>query len=408
MHETALEDAALLAKQGDIEGASRLLTDAVDHGHLSVESRARMLAALIRYRVTASRHHEAVERAVELAAHLCIPRVARLAACVLALVLRFLPPIAPRGRTARLFALLLRTRSMRAGATWDAVRAVQLGMYWHQIKDCRQLSLIQVALSRNETEMLQSLAWLGYSYAYGGHAWIGIPLLRRTLTLAHRSKATNVLVETYPLLAIGYGMSRQSARGRHYHELFQRRYASQDAFYKLLSLTNTMVLSLAEGDLETLKANIDQCFTYSFALAESRHHLQIYGSHAVLLAAEGRTEEAARALAVAQAAAAKGDNHLDWTIFLRIAAIAYTIEGRWDHARSAAERGLAHCAAYGHPRWYRRELRALLATARRPWRISPYRARLMAAVGRYLRAELLGARASTAEGKLSHLSDQLA
>jgi signal transduction histidine kinase len=403
-----LEAATARATAGDVAGAASVLHDTLGGAEpVSPDDRTALLQALIGYLITASRHKDALERARELEAHLGISRAPSWWVDVLAVVVRLFPRIRPGGLFARALGWGVRAWSLRRGATMEAVRAVQLAVFWHDIRACRQLALLQIALSRSEHDVLRALAWLGYSYGYAG-ARRGVSLLRIALAQAHAAKDEATLVEGYPLLAIAYQMVNRPARALHYHERFLRLYGDKSTFYKLLSHTNVLVALLSLRRFGDLKAQLAPCFAQSFALEASRHHLQIYGVNAVLMAAEGHGAEAQKALGLAQLAAKSNDNPLDWTIFLRLAALTYVLCGEHEQAGRCADEGLLRCEAYGGARWYERELHELRAIARAPTGMTTYRARLLEGTTAYLAAEVRRQREETADWKLSQLAEQLA
>jgi tetratricopeptide (TPR) repeat protein len=246
---------------------------------------------------------------------------------------------------------------------WQAVRAIQFAYFWHDIRQCRRLALVQLALASEPQQLRASLAWFAYALAYAGHRR-GLVLLRRVLYQAHRAGDRALLVETYPLLAIGHHMTGDPARATFYHRWFLRHLAGENSFYRLLSLSSLLGVSFAQGDFLALRAAIDECFTCAFALDASRHHLQIYGWHAVLLAAEGRREEALGSLETAGCAARRADNHLDHLILARLAALTCYLLGAPGQALAHIETGMDHWRRYGAPRFYRNELLQLRTLAR--------------------------------------------
>ena len=407
MDRAPLEEAAELARIGDVAGAARVLTEALDRAPRPAgPARTAILEALIGYLVSASRHREAVTFAHELHVHIGVPRVSDLWVDLLTFTVGLVPGVRPFGFPLRIIGWWL-GRRLRNGATMASIRALQLALYWYDIRACRRLSLLQLALARSGRDVTRALAWLGYSYAYAGIAR-GVPLLRSAVAQAHRAGDEVTIIETYPLLAIAYQMCTDLPRALHYHRLFQQRYGSKTPFYKLLSQTNILVVLLALGRFEELKSQLDDCFLGSFALDASRHHLQIYGVHAVLMAVEGRAAEASKALARAKGAAFVNDNPLDWTIYAELAALTAFLSGELDLALACANEGLAHSEEYGRARRHERELLELRDMARAPHRMTPRRALLLEATARYLSAEMRLSREGTADWKLSRLAEQLA
>ena len=409
MQLAAVEEAGEKARLGDVAGAARVLREALDAEPSPVgDARTAILEALIGHLVFASRHREALSLAHELKAHVGVARVPIAWVDLLTLLVRIFPRIRPGGLFARVLGWCVRAGGLRHGATMESIRALQLAFFWHDIRACRRLSLLQLVLARSDRDVRRALAWLGYSYAYAGRGGRGIALLRGAIARAHRTKDEATLVETYPLLAIAYQMCGAPLRALHYHALFQRRYGDRSAFYRLLSHTNVLVALLSLGRFQDLKAQLDECFLGSFALDASRHHLQIYGVHAVLMAVEGRATEASKALALAKAAAHANDNPLDWTIYLGLAALTFVLAGAYDDALACAREGLARDREYGGTRRHAGELRDLHELARAPGRMTPRRAELLEASSRYLAAEVRHHREATADWKLSQLAEQLA
>ena len=409
MHLAEVEEAGQKARLGDVAGAARVLREALDRTPSPIGvARTAILEALIGHLVSASRHREALSLAHELTSHLAVAQVPVAWADLLTLVVRVFPRIRPGGIFTRVLGGCVRAGALRNGATMESIRALQLAFFWHDVRACRRLSLLQLVLARSDRDVRRALAWLGYSNAYAGRGGRGIALLRGAIARAHRAKDEATLVETYPLLAIAYQMRRAPLRALHYHALFQRRYGDKSAFYRLLSHTNVLVALLSLGRFQDLKAQLDECFLGSFALDASRHHLQIYGVHAVLLAVEGRAAEASKALALAKAAAHANDNPLDWTIYLGLAALTFVLAGAYDAALACAQEGIARDREYGGTRRHARELRDLYAIARAPGRMTPRRAELLQASARYLAAEVRHHREETADWKLSQLAEQLA
>jgi signal transduction histidine kinase len=404
----AIDTAAGMARLGDVAGAARLLTETLGRTPSpGGEARTAILEALIGHLVFASRHREALSFARELEAHIGVARIPVVWNDLLTLLVRFFPRLRAGGIFLRFIGWAQRGWTLQNGATLGSIRAVQLALFWYDIRACQRLSLLQLVLARSDYEVRRALAWLGYSYAYGGRGGRGIPLLRHAIADAHRAKDETTLSETYSLLAIAYQMCGDPPRALHYHRLFQRRYASKSPFYKLLSHTNALVTLLSLGKIREVKAQLDDCFLASYALDVSRHHLQIYGVHAVIMAIEGRGAEATKALAMAKNAAQANDNPLDWTIYARLAALTLVVSESWGDALACATEGLARNREYGDARHYARELSRLIATARDPKRIMPWRAKFLEASARYLASEVRQHREGTADWKLSQLADQL-
>ena len=408
MNPGAEEEAARRASNGDLASACEILQAALESTS-DIDQRVRLLVPFVRHSVTLSRHADALSGATRLRALLAVPAVSKRRGQALAAVLSSSRLLRARPSEASLSALAraLGAHRLRAGASVEALRALQLAYFWHDLDECRALALLQIARSRSEAELLRSVAWLGYGDAYAGNSQ-GIRVLRAVLARAHRIGDGELLCETYPLLAIGYHMCRKIGRSRHYHLLFQARYGKQSAFYALLSHTNLLALMVSAGDYGGLAAQIQHCFARSFALGLSRHHLQIHGAQALLLAIEGNRDEADKASAASRAAAERNDDRLDWMIYYRLAALKRVIQGDIADAAALAERGLALCAAYGNPRFYRDELEALRQIARAPDGFTPYRAALLAAISRHL-ATMVQDRSGTApERRRARFSGQLA
>lgn len=405
---STLEDAEKLVQNGDVASACDLIATVLDgHEPLSGGERSALLQALVQHCITLSRHDEALCRARQLAQQLHIPLRVGWGIGLLGPLVCALFRLRRVGWIGRALRCVLPASAFESGNTMAFTRTVQLAFFWHDIRACTRLSLLQLALSRSAEEVRRSASWLGYGYAYAGQPR-GLRLLRRTLAEAHRVGDRAMLVETYPLLAIGYQMCGDLSRARRYHDLFQRRYAHESAFYSLLSHTNLLVLLMANGQFDLLATQVRSCFERSFALQSSRYHLQIYGAHAWMLVIEGRLPEALKALELARGTAVQNGDRLDWIIFLRLAALVHLAAGQYDEAERLAQDGLAACRAYGRPRWYMRELRELQRAAQRPGTVTPYRARLLEAMVRYHAVERRRTHEDMPDLRLSRLSEQIA
>lgn len=400
--------AARYASSGDLAAASEALRRALEETS-NVSDRVPLLVPFVHYLVTLSRHADALRVASELRASIQVPVLSRRVVRVLAAAVysRRLLVARPGGRSQRALGRALGVSRMRAGTSLEALRALHFAYFWHDLDECRGLALLQIALSRSEGELLRSAAWLGYGDAYAGEVR-GLRLLRSVLARAHRLNDRALLCETYPLLAIGYHMCGDIALSRRYHLLFQARYGQDSAFFALLSDTNLLAVMVSAGQFSELSAQIQRCFARSFALGSSRHHLQIHGAQALLLAIEGNREEADKAAAASRAAAERNDDRLDWVIYYRLAALKCVIDGAFDEAASLAERGLVLSRLYGNPRFYRRELESLRDIARAPNGLTPYRAELLAAAARHLSKLVRDRNVNAPDQRRARLSGQLA
>jgi hypothetical protein len=154
MHHEALDAAEERAKLGDITGAARVLCKTLDGPDAPAgEERTRLLQTLIGYLVTGSRHRLALARATELEAHVGVARTPTLWIDLLTFLVRLAPPFRPGGLLARVLGFALRAGSLRNGATMESIRALQFAWFWHDIRACRRLSLLQLVLARTERDV---------------------------------------------------------------------------------------------------------------------------------------------------------------------------------------------------------------------------------------------------------------
>lgn len=359
---------ALLSRYGDAELASKdellQLESLAKIDGLSAQERTVVLSGLVNKLVTLSRHHEALAYGGQLVRVMGIVYPSRIKVWV---VSRLAAVRHPRLRGICLRVIRWLIRKPRKVAEFSAVRAVQFAFFWHDIRRCIGLAAIQLSLARTVAEVNLATSWLGYSHAYAASRKIGIRLLRGALASMHQAGDDSALAQTYPILGIAYQMLHQPRRAEHYHRIFLDRYSRSVPFFRLLTITNMQAVSFARCDFSALRRFIDLGFNECFGLDSSRHHLQTNGWHAVLLAAEGQNEPAEQSLAVAQRAAERSNNHLDWSIFCRIAAHAYLQMNRINDAERMVFEGEGWSAAYGASRFYEREfafLRAFLVLLR--------------------------------------------
>ena len=321
----------------------------------NARDQATVLARIISEYAIVSKHGDAIRWADKLAIHIGLPDLSVVSVWLWSLFLF----VTKGGRAFRmcvgLMAFCLRWR-LRPFANFTHVRAVEFAHFWKDIRTCRSHALFLLCCAENETETARALSWLGYSHAYGGGGWIGIPLLRRALALLHKQNDTECLAQNYPLLAIAYSMNGNPSRSHHYHRLFLARYAGENAFYRLLALTTLQNVAFENGDFAALRRLIDRCFAQSFGLVASRHHIQIYGWLSVLHAAEGREEEANTAISQSRKAALQTEDPLDWTIHFRLVALTQLLLGDRVAASESVLEGRRYCAEYGNPAYYVKSL----------------------------------------------------
>jgi signal transduction histidine kinase/CheY-like chemotaxis protein len=323
-----------------------------------MSERVLILEALVERLVTLSRHREAIRAAQELFRLLGVSGPSRITVWVCTRLLsRSLPHNLDDWRL-RLLRLWLRV-GPGTPLRFESVRAIQFAFFWQDIERCTALSTLQLALAREPAEIRQACAWLGYALTYARGSKAGLMLLRKTIARMHHVDDQDGLVQTYPLLAIAYQAALAPVRAVHYHELYLSRYADRNSFYTLLVLTNFQSVYFSLKDFAGLRRSAEKCFAGCFSLEDSRHHLQLHGWRGVLLAAEGRREEAVQCVALARRAAQNTGNNLDWTIFHRLGAVVHTILANHRLARKHVALGLRHNKAYGSALFYQRDLRRL-------------------------------------------------
>ncbi len=345
-----------LAASGDVVGAIECLEAALAAA-VAFDDRRLILEALVTVLVVASQHARASHHARELERLHGLPARSRMVSRVLTKLVKLFG-FRPRGLFAHVLLFVLGGARAQRGPgtiTFGSLRAVQFAYFWDDIADAPRLALLQLAVAQTDAEAARALAWLGYAHAYAGRRE-GLHLLRRALTLGHRKRAgerdVEFLSETYPLLAIGYMMCDLPVEAERLHLRYLAREPDRTPFYKLLCRTNLLGCAIARGAFAELRTRIDECLTQAFALSASRHHLQVHGSYAVLLAAEARTSSAGDALAIAFAAAAANDNALDWTIFHSLAGLTHLLLGSHGIAQEHVAEGRKKCAIYGDPKHF--------------------------------------------------------
>lgn len=327
---------------------------------LPAPERARVLADLVNALVTVSRHAEAHVRADELRRLLGIRLPSRPIVWLLTLVVAASLEFRP-GRNRLLFGFLRLLLRIPQDVEWDQVRVIQFAYFWHDMHVSQALGLLQLPLVRTEEQLQSTTAWIAHPWAYLGHGWLGLPLMRAAILAMHRTGHISGLVENYPLLAIDYMANRRDRRALYYLEAYCRRYGQNSPFHRLLALVNLQGVHYVRGDFPRLREAVSACFSESLGLRDSRYHIQVYGFHAILLAAEGRAEEAQHALEAAERAVARTSANLDSMNHARLAGIAHALLGQKEEAAHHLAQGLRFCRAHGGSRFYQHEFGTLAA-----------------------------------------------
>ena len=165
------------------------------------------------------------------------------------------------------------------------IRALQFAFFWHDIRACRRLSPPAAgARSRSEREVRRALAWLGLLLrlrrTHAGGLALPPPRHRAGPPRQRRHHARR---DVPPLLAIADQMCGPIPRAR----------STITAALSQALRRQEPLLSNALADEHARHARLPRsvpgpegaarrrCFLESFALDGSRHHIQIYGVHAV-------------------------------------------------------------------------------------------------------------------------------
>lgn len=312
--------------------------------------------------VKVSWHRQSLVYADRLERRLETPRYRRLPAKLAALVVTIFSLLG-LPRVARLF-----NRRYRLAGRWPALRALQFAHLWNDIERASYYAVLQLAAAETAAERRASLAWLGYALAYRGFSPLSVAALRHAIMDAHRAKDRAALADFYPLLGIAWFMNGRSARAQACFRFYDAVIKDAPEFYRLLTLTARINLAIGDGALVEAERAIGKCFSYSFAMQKSRHHIQIYGASAALAALDDRGEQARAYLAKARDAAEATDNNLDHLIYFRYAALTAINLGDQRQAAAALAGFQTFLTRYGTPLWYACQLERLRAAcAGRGW-----------------------------------------
>lgn len=359
--------AADLVARGDHAAAIRALAGVLPT-ELARDDRIAVLTDIVNACVRVSRHGEALSYAAALESVLGLPPFRRQRTQFAALLVA-MGYLAGSGRIRALLVGLARalTGARRLkDVPWNAVRAIQFAHFWNDIERCVHYAIQQLGISRTEDEDSAAMAWLGYAMAYRGISWLSVSVLEKVLADARQRGSGGLTADLQPLLGLSYLMTGRAAEAKATFDAYDAEFPRAPEFYKLLTLTARINLHVAGGELVDAEKAIGRCFSYAFAMENSRHHIQIYGASAALAAAEGRRDRALRDLRISERAAVANDNHLDFLIHHRYAVLVHLNL----HDAAAAEASLGqmqrHLKAYGNPLWYHCQYEAMRGLVRRP------------------------------------------
>ncbi len=359
-------NSAQLIAQGDHAAAIRMYESALTSG-LAASERFQIMTDLVNACVRVSHHSQALRHAATLETELGLPPFRRLrtrmASILVAMGYLSGPGVLKKSLIWMARALVGASR-MRT-APWQAVRAIQFAHFWNDIERCVHYAVLQLSLVSNKDEESASMAWLGYAMAYRGISWLSVSVLAQVIDEARARGADALTADLYPLLGLSFLMTGRSAEVKATFDAYDKEFPNAPEFYKLLTLTARINLHIAGGELVDAEKAIGRCFSYAFAMDKSRHHIQIYGASAALAAAEGRPDRALRDLKVSEQAALANDNHLDFLIHYRYAALVHLNLHDSPAAERCLERLAVHLKAYGSPLWYHCQYEELRGLVRR-------------------------------------------
>lgn len=323
---------------------------------------------LVHLFVQQSRYAEAYQHARKIEAGLGLAPISFRLALVLSHVVSLLFSIR-KGFLGRQIFKALRSLSQEGpnNDRFGAIDAVLWGTYWQDMRRALILNCLTFFSAVTEEQELKAFAFLNYTLAYMGFK-TGLRGLAHAIQIADRGSGREAQHLNSKDLLVWYGVALQmNAKSKDclaVHRKLRDLFRDSEPFHLIISFASQLNMSISElGPVQSAKV-AEECFSASFALKESRNHIQIYGGKAALLALEGRMREALEFLEKSRLAAVRNANTLDEIIFHRLAAITHLNLGVPDKAREHIRIGREAVRRYAPVLSYLHEFARLEVIAR--------------------------------------------
>lgn len=236
------------------------------------------------------------------------------------------------------------------------------GIYWQDMRQALKMNIFTVLSSGNDVELIKSQAFLHYTLAFMGYSGIGIKGLKKLVKKCEDNQK-NMVRDLLTWVGVAYQMGGFAKECLSTHQRLAKEFPNAEPFHQVISYASQLNVSISELGPEEVAQAADKCFSISFALKESRNHIQIYGGKAALLAMEGRHEEAHSFLERSLVATQRNSNTLDDLIFHRLAAVASLNMGDFTSARHHISQAKERMQKYAFVMWYWHEIVRLSAIA---------------------------------------------
>ncbi len=350
-----------LVAGGRISDAVEILEKLVNEASGMLKERLDDLSSICHLSVRKSRYQKAYESSFEIMDAIGVSRQKFLSTRLLALTLVLLFRLRLHSAIKLIIVLGRKIFQAPVDTSWVHINAILWGVYWQDLDLAMEWNFWCVCLARSEKEYLRSFGFLCYTTSLKGHTKIGIHGLKRTIDIAAARGLSDLSKDLTLWLAVSYQWSGMYDESKKIYELFENNFPSAEPFLKIISYAGRLHLCFCEAGPRDVQIALEQCFAASFALKESRNHIQIFGAKAALLALEGSLEEAQIFLDKSHKARGQNRNNLDSFVGYRFEAVTYLIGKQHEKAKVSLEQAAGFLHLFGNPQGYVLEMQRIAA-----------------------------------------------
>jgi signal transduction histidine kinase len=354
-----------LKESGEIAKASQFLKDLVYNKELTLESTEDLSELCLLY-IKQSRYQEAYEQGLLIQRLVNIRQQSSLRVLVAALTFAIFSfvDVSWVQKLGRMLSLNLISYKGIRKVNYKTFDGILWGVYWQDMKQALKMNVLCAVTATSETDRVKGYAFLYYTLAFHGFTWIGLHGLRRLIRYCEINQRQDLESDLLTWVGVAYQMSRYPKQCLATHKTLADRFPKAEPFYQIISYASQLNMAAAELGPREVRVALAKCFAVSFALKESRNHIQIYGAKAELLGLEGRREEAISFLERAHFAKVRNSNTLDTAIYNRFAAVTFLNLGEPNAAMEHIHQVSAAMKNYAPLMWYRQEIARLEAIAK--------------------------------------------